>query len=159
MKGPFCKTSANTNEAYRKIMISRIKLYIIMFILGLITIAVSIAAKSIDSVKLSQQALDFYSGLGCGISAISSLIIIITAVSLCNDEKVKKERIEHSDERLLEIRRKSLSVAGICSYISMYLIGLIGGLFYPILLIVLSVFTAIYTLAYFITHIIYTKIM
>ena len=69
---------------------------------------------------------------------------------LNNDEKLKKSRLNNTDERIQEIRIKAFCVATYVMLGALYATGLIGGLFYSVLVKVLLFIASTFFLAYMI---------
>ncbi len=157
MMGLFCGSKASNNEAYKKIIRQRMRIMLLLFILGSITLAVSLLAKNLWSVKVDDSMLGVYTGAGAGLSAAAIVIWIKNKRILTDEEKIKKDRLSNTDERLQEINRKALRTATIILLIGLYAIGLIGGLFYPILVKVLFFLISIFLFAYLVTYKIYER--
>lgn len=152
MRGLFCGGKANNDEEYKKVVKSRMNMMIIIFVIGSITLTVSLLAKNVWIVAISKQMLDVYSGLGTGIIVISAALWINNKLILADDVKLKKSRLNSTDERIQEISNRAFKAAGTVLLIALYITGLIGGLFYPVLvqllLSLLCVFLAAYAAAY-----------
>lgn len=157
MMGLFCGSKASNNEAYKKIIRQRMRIMLLLFILGSITLAVSLLAKNLWSVKVDDSMLGVYTGAGAGLSAAAIVIWIKNKRILTDEGKIKIDRLSNTDERLQEINRKALRTATIILLIGLYAIGLIGGLFYPILVKVLFFLISIFLFAYLVTYKIYER--
>jgi len=159
MRGLFCSTVARTNEEYRKVVKTRMNAMVILFIIGVITLAVSLLAEFRWTVTINDRMLGVYTGVGTGLSFASVSIWIMNRKLLNNEEKLKESRLSYSDERIKEISNKAFRVAAVVLLIVLYGIGLIGGLFYPFLMKVLGACVGIFVCAYLISYFIYSKRM
>ena len=152
MMGLFCGSKANNNEEYKRVIRLRMNIMLLLFVLGVTTLAVSILAKSVWMVKIDDRMLGVYTGAGAGLSIVAIVIWIRNKLILSDENKIKNDRLSNTDERLQEISRKAFRAATAILLISLYATGLIGGLFYPILvkvlLVLISIFLFVYVLAY-----------
>lgn len=159
MKGLFCGCSANSNEEYKKVIKTRMKIMILLFVIGNITLAVALLAKNIWTVSINEHMLGVYSGVGVGLMAASVILWIKNKLILADEEKLKKSRLSNTDERIQEISNKALRVGTIVLLIALYALGLIGGLFYPVLVKILLSMVFVFLIAYLIAYKIYEKRM
>lgn len=157
MRGLFCGSRAANNEEYKKVIRNRMKVMLLIFILGGITLAVSIFAKDVWKVKLSDKMLGVYTGAGAGLAAAACVMWFRNKWVLRKEERIKKERLLNTDERLQEINHKALRAATVVLLAGLYAAGLIGGLFYPILVTVLFALISIFLLAYLFAYKIYER--
>ncbi|MDO5291555.1 MAG: DUF6442 family protein [bacterium] len=71
---------------------------------------------------------------------------------LRDEEKLRKARIANTDERNIAIQRKAMQTAFFIMLVAMYLVMLIGGIWYPVLAqtisLLLCVFLVVYLIAY-----------
>ena len=159
MKGLFCSSKANNNEEYKKDVKARMKIMIIIFAIGSITLITSLLAKNMQSVAVSRQMLNVYSGVGTGLIVGSAALWIKNKIILADDEKLKKSRLDSTDERIREIANKAFKAAGTVLLFALYVTGLIGGLFYPFLVRLLLYLICIFFAAYVTAYRIYEKRM
>jgi len=103
--------------------------------------------------------LGVYSGTGTGIAVASFVLFLKNFFNLRNEEKLNAERVQNCDERNLELNQKAFQVAGLFMVGCLYIVGLIGGLFYPILVRVLLGLLSIFIFVYLITYKIYERKM
>ena len=154
-----CRT-AHTDEEYRSILSRRERTYLIMLILGIVTFAAAGAAELFSwNVALDSHALGFYSGIGTGMAFGAATLLIRLRKTLKDPDALRKARIRDTDERVAEIGRRATATAGYALLIAVYLLGIIGGMFYPQLLLLLVVLPLVFLLAYLISAFIYNKIM
>lgn len=159
MKGLFCTTTAKNNEEYRKIIRNRmIYMFTILFI-GLTTLTISLLADYVWTVKISEQMLSVYCGAGTGLTIVAIILLIKNSLLLKSEEKLKESRLSNSDERIQDISNRSFRIASIFLLIGLYAVGLIGGLFYPILMQVLSIMVCLFLVAYVVSFKVFEKIM
>ncbi len=157
MMGLFCGSKASNNEAYKKIIRQRMRIMLLLFILGSITLAVSLLAKNLWLVKIDDRMLGVYTGAGAGLSIVAIVIWIRNKLILSDENKIKNDRLSNTDERLQEISRKAFRAATAILLISLYAAGLIGGLFYPILVKVLFILISIFLFVYVLSYKIYER--
>ncbi|NFH80211.1 hypothetical protein FDA09_00495 [Clostridium botulinum] len=159
MIGFMCKYKTNNNEEYKKVIKARMNLMGLIFVIGSITVTASLMSKVIWKSSINPHIIDIYSGCGIGLVVASVIKWVQNKSILENEEKLKQSRLKNNDERILEINNKSLKLAGIVLLSSLYLVGLIGGFFYPILAQVLLTMVCVFFVTYFISYKIYDKKM
>lgn len=159
MMGLFCACKAKNNEEYKKVIKTRMNIMILLFIAGAITLVVSLLAEKIWPVSISEYMLGIYSGVGTGLMAASVILWIKSKWILADDEKLKKSRLSSTDERLQEISQKAFRMAASILLLVLYGVGLIGGLFYPILVKVILGMGSFFLIVYIIAYKVYEKRM
>ncbi len=159
MRGIFCITAATTNEEYRKELKKKNFICIFMMILGLAVAVTVVIAEKRGTVGLSSHIMGVYCGVASGIAFGGLILLIKNLRTLANEDKLKQSRVENSDERLTEIRSKSIQVA-IMVMMAVCLVGaLIGGIFYPFLIKALLVVLYTFLLSYIIAFAVYKRKM
>ncbi|OSA90223.1 UNVERIFIED_ORG: hypothetical protein B2H95_10710 [Clostridium botulinum] len=148
-----CKS--NNNEEYKKAIKARMNLMALIFVLGSIMIIVSLVAKTL----INDEMIIIYSSFGIGLVVVSALKWRENKFILGNEERLKQSRVYSNDERIIEINSKALKVSGLVLLISVYLVALIGGIFYPILAKALLSMACIFIVTHFISYKIYDKKM
>lgn len=148
MRGILCGSKAKTNEEYRKVLKSRMKIMVGIVIIGIITATVGFGAEYYWEVPINDQMLGVYSGIGTGLFVAGVGLWIKNRLLLNNDEKLKESRLNNTDERIQEIVNKAFRIAAYTMLVSLYATALIGGLFYPILVKVLMFIVCTFLLAY-----------
>ncbi len=159
MKGILCSTKARNNEEYRKVIKRRMQLSALIGAIGLLTTALSLMAEYVWGLEISDHILGVYCGMGCGLLAGCIVLWIKQGRLLKDEEKLTQSRLENADERIEEINNKALRSALIFLLVALYAIGLIGGIFYPILTRVLAILVAFFILVYLIARKVYEKKM
>lgn len=159
MIGFLCKYKANNNEEYKRVIKARMNLMVLIFAIGSITIILSLMAKTLWKISINESMIDVYSGFGVGLVVVSIIMWLKNKSILGNEEKLKQSRLNNNDERLVEINNKALKVAGLVLLMSLYFVGLIGGIFYPILAKVLLIMVGVFLVTHFISYRIYNKKM
>lgn len=152
MLGIFCGNECSTNEEYKGFIKKRIVCFIGVIILGVITLIVTFLGNKIFSGSISEKMLGIYTGFGSGLIFAGAILLIKNSVLLKNEEKLRKRRIENTDERNKEISLKATRVALGVMLVTMYLVALIGGLWYPELTKILLILVGIFLLAYLIAY-------
>lgn len=152
MLGLFCSSDCKTNDEYKKVIKARILIFIGLIVLGVITLIVTFLGDSYLNLKISESMISTYSGFGTGITVVGIILLIKNVSILNNEEKLRKVRISNTDERIKEINLKASKVALGFMLVTMYLVGLIGGIWYPVitqvLFSIICVFLVVYVIAY-----------
>lgn len=152
MLGMFCGSDCKTNEEYKKLIKGRILFFIGVIILGGITLLVTFLGDRYFNLKISEYMMGTYSGVGTALIVVGILLLIKNILLLNNEEKLRKVRIINTDERNKEISLKASRIALAVMLVTMYLVALIGGLWYPeitqILLFIICLFLLAYVIAY-----------
>lgn len=159
MRGLFCGTNAKNNEEYKVHVKAKMNILLLVLFIGMATLAVSLMAEFQWSVNISEHMLGVYTGVGTGLIFAAVILWVKNRRLLNNEEKLKESRINSSDERMKEISSKAFRVAAVFLLITLYAIGLIGGLFYPLLVKLLLGCVTVFLLAYVIAYKIYEKKM
>lgn len=159
MNGLFCSSKAKTNEEYRQVIKTRMNRMILLLGIGLLTVVISIVAQQNDAFSISDQMVYVYRGAGSGLAFAAIVLWLRNKKILQDEQKLKESRLSNTDERLQEIGRISFRIASLTLLIALYLVGLIGGLFYPILMDVLSGLVCVFLVVYFVTFKMYEKRM
>ena len=159
MKNFFCTTTPKTNEEYKNVIKKRMKVMVGLMVIGVITFLASILGELYLKTPVSDKVLGIYTGLGSSLF-IAGLVLWIKNIKIINnEEKLRESRLNNTDERNQEIARKALNIAAYVMLASLYVIGLIGGIFYPILFNVLSFIVCIFLLTYVVAYKYYNKKM
>ena len=154
-----CRT-AHTDDEYRNVLRRRQRSFVAMLLLGIVTFAAAGAAELFSwNVALDSHALGFYSGIGTGMAFGAATLLIRLRKTLKDPDALRKARIRDTDERVAEIGRRATATAGYALLIAVYLLGIIGGMFYPQLLLLLVVLPMVFLLTYLISAFIYNKTM
>jgi vacuolar-type H+-ATPase subunit I/STV1 len=148
MRGILCVSDVKTNEEYREVIKNRMKIMIVLIILGIITAAIGFSAEFYFDVPVNDQMIGVYSGVGVGLFIVGTILLIKNKMLLKDEKKLKESRLNNTDERINEISNKAFKIASYAMIITLYLIALIGGLFYPILAEVLLFIVCVFLLFY-----------
>ncbi len=138
MRGFFCRTTAKTNEEYRKVVKLRMLIMAFVGIAGAATLVVALVARNIWEVAINEQMLGVYAGVGTGLLVGGIVLLIKDALLLRNEERLKNSRLECSDERNEEISNKAVKFTLAVVLFALYGVTLIGGLYYPILVKIMT---------------------
>ncbi|WP_294167090.1 hypothetical protein [uncultured Clostridium sp.] len=152
MLGMFCGSDCKTNEEYKGVIKERIVLFIGIVILGLITLVITLFGDRYLNLKISEKMISTYSGFGTGLTVVGVVLLIKNIRILKNEEKIRKARISNTDERNKEISLKSSKIALGFMLATMYLVGLIGGIWYPAITQVLFNIICLYLIVYLIAY-------
>lgn len=159
MKNIFCTTTLKTNDEYKNVIKKRMKVMIGLMVIGVITFLASILGELYFKTPVSDKVLGTYTSLGSSLFTVGLVLWIKNKRILNNEEKLRQSRLNNTDERNQEIARKALNIAAYAMLASLYVIGLIGGIFYPILFNVLSFIVCIFLLTYVVAYKYYNKKM
>lgn len=155
----FTRKSAKTDEEYRRVLRGKCRIYWILVALGVVTGATALLAWLLDWGQFSDHTMGFYTGVGVGLIAGGVLKLVQTYLILRNPEKLHRQRMEAGDERRGEIARRALGIGGVALLIAVYLVGFIGGIFYPILFQLLLLLVMVFSLTYLIAWGVLNKTM
>lgn len=159
MRGLLCGTTARTNEEYKKVVKVRMNRFLGLGAIGAVTLTLGLLAEFYWRLDVREEMLGVYTGMGTGLVLVSVILWVKNRVLLASEEKLKESRINNSDERIKEISDQAFRTAAVIMLGVMYLISLIGGLFYPVLVQVLLAVVSIFALTYLISYHIYNKKM
>ena len=132
-----CQEGQNTDEHFRRFIKTRCLIFLVLGILGFFTALLPWLAETF-AWDINAHNLGYFSGMGSGLFGASVVVYFRLRRTLKNPEKFRKERVKYYDERLREITRRAWALAGFVLLISLYLVCIVGGLFYPILHIILA---------------------
>ena len=159
MMNPLSTNNIHTDEDFKEVLKRKNLIFIGMFILGALTIATLLLTEII--YETHQHA--FFSGVGTSLIVAGAVLFIKNHRIMGNPELLKATRIKYTDERVLDIRSKSILVATAVLLVGMYLICFIGGLIYPIFFSLLSkllmVLVCLFLVTYRIAFSVYNKKM
>lgn len=151
MKNLFCNTKTKSNEEHKKVIENRMKRFLLICVIGIVTGAVPYLVKIIGKVNVSDHILAFYFGVGTAFIVAGICLWRKDFLLLKSEEKIKEDRLKCCDERLNEIKNKSFRIASYFLLFIIYSLCLFGGLFYPMLtklgMILIYSFGAIYFIA------------
>ncbi len=159
MRGLLCGTTARTNEEYKKVVKVRMNRFLGIGIIGTLTLTLALLAEFYWKLAVKEEMLGVYAGMGTGLVAVSVILWIKNRMLLGNEEKLKESRVNNSDERIKEIGNQAFRMAAAVMLGAMYLISLVGGLFYPMLVQVLLAVVSVFALTYLVSYRIYDKKM
>lgn len=148
MRGILCGSTVRTNEEYKEVIKSRMKIMVVIIIVGIITAAVGFLSEFYFHVPINEHMLGVYSGIGVGLFVVGTMLFIKNRLMLNNDEKLKESRLNNTDERNQEISNKAFRIASYTMLAALYAVALVGGLFYPILAEVLFFLVCVFVLTY-----------
>lgn len=152
MKGILCATKAMTNEEYRQELVKKRIYYVLIIMVGVITLAITYFA-SANGIEFNEHLHGTFAGMGTGLILAGVVLIIKTQMTLSSEEKLKAARLNNSDERNMEISSRAFRSAALIMIISFYVTALIGSIMIDerliqLLLVNMSVLLAGYILSY-----------
>ena len=128
MMNLFTPCKVTTLEAFKQSLYTKIKIFILMILLGFITLVVGLLPQFTNLLTLEDYASGFLTGFGTGLIILGIIFIIRTNKILKDEAKLKEERLKVQDERNLMICNHSIKVATFIVLITLY-ICLIASLF------------------------------
>jgi len=144
---------AVTDEEYLSVLRRKRAVYVVMLVLGLITAVVALLAYGMEwDIAVTDHNMGFFCGVGSGLTGGSIAMLLRLRRTLRDQKRLREERVKYTDERLREIARRAWVVAGLMLLIALYLVGIIGGLFYPVLHTVLAVLAGVFLVTYAVTY-------
>lgn len=152
MLGIFCSTNFTSNEEYKKHLKKRNYKLAGLFVLGIVTFVVAILAQYVWKVSVSENIMSTYMGVGSGLIAASVILFVKNTILLKDEERMKKARIESSDERNQYISAKATKIALGVLLIGIYFVMLIGGLWNSILAEIMSLLICLFVVVYCIAY-------
>ena len=149
-----------TDEDYLRVLRRRRRIYIGMLFLGIVTFfAAEFAVVLKWNIALETFHLGFYSGVGTGMAFGAAVLLLRNHKAMKDPKRLRTERIQYTDERVQEISRRAIAAAGYALLMAVYLVCLIGGMFYPELLMLMAGLAGVFLLTYVISFFVYNKIM
>jgi len=148
MNGIFCGKASSSNEEYKKVIRFKMRIFCVLFLVGAVTFFGTLFIMFRFSSILSDYQSGVYSGIGCGLMGAAVALWIKNKMLLGNEEKLKQSRLANSDERNIEISQKAMRIAAMALIVALYLVGIVGGFFYPVLIKVLLFLVCIFLLVY-----------
>ena len=148
MNGIFCGKASSSNEEYKKVIRFRMRIFCVLFLVGAVTFSGTLFIMFRFSSILSDYQAGVYSGIGCGLMGAAVALWIKNKMLLGNEEKLKQSRLANSDERNIEISQKAMRIAAMALIVALYLVGIVGGFFYPVLIKVLLFLVCIFLFVY-----------
>ncbi|MEY8265860.1 hypothetical protein AALA79_05720 [Lachnospiraceae bacterium 64-25] len=133
IKGFLCSTTARTNEEYRKVLKRRNIGKLALTLAGALIAGTAFYAEQTQKTALTEEMIGLYCGFGIGLAVAGIALLIKGLILMGNEEKLKQERLENADERLVEIRNKAASTTCMVMLLVICVGGMIYGLFVPIL--------------------------
>ena len=154
MKGDY-----STNEGYRKIVKKKAAVMLALMCLGLITIIVVEVCKRCFGINISDFTDGTYKGIGTGLMVAGGLLYLKRISMLKNEDKLKKARIEESDERLHAITDAAWRVATIVLLLAMYAELLLAGIGMPEVIRIIEPLIAVFFVTYLVAYKVISKKM
>ena len=157
MLGMFCGTNVTSNEEYRKYVKKRIKVSSLLIVFGVLTMGVVFMVETIWNMELVSYTLGLYSGFASGLIAGGIVLILKNRKLLKEEDKLRQARIAASDERNQQISTQASKIAIAILLTGMYLVMLIGGMWYPILTKMIAFLIVLFVFAYCVAYRIVSK--
>ncbi len=154
---------------FRKRVKAGMILFIVMGLVGVFTALLPAVAPSLEGplfnppaaqeLRELQQRLNFFGGMGSALAGCSLVFVIKNYSIMTDPAKLRKARIENKDERTMDITQKARGVAGYALLLALYLGGIIGGIYYPVLHMAMAILVMVYMVSYLAAWWFYNKRM
>lgn len=148
---------ARTDEEYKVVLKAKIKLYISMSLVGVITLVVAMLSIKGSTGHQSDFLSGVYTGTGSAILAVSIVRIIRTRGIVKNAAKIREKRLEAHDERNILVAQKAHFLSGSVVFILAYIGILSAGFFSMAVFWTLWAFVVIYLVLFLLIKIYYNK--
>ena len=159
MLGIFCCKENLSNEEFKAHIKKKTWGLTVLLVIGIISLVALILLKIYCGIGADNQMAGYYTGFCGGLVGACIVFILKNRAILKDEEKLKKAKIEMSDERNAQINTYALKVALAVLFVGMYFIMLIGGLWYPVLTEVLTTIVLLFLASYMIARGIISKRM
>lgn len=156
MKGIFCSTSAKTDGEYREYLKKRITALTVLGMIGLATILAVLLTNQFAKDSLNGYD-SFIMGVGSGLLCASVILIIKLRRVMNDSEKLRRARIQATDERNIQISTAAMKVTLAVMLAADYIIMFVGGFRYPILTKIAAIIVCTAILAYLIAYKVLSK--
>lgn len=152
MRGIICSLGNSedyaTNETYRKIVKRKAFIAGVIMVLGAATIAADLVAQFLLGPEMNDFRKGFFSGAGTGLFFGGAILMIKRIAMLKSEDKLKKARIEESDERNRKIADIAMRIATVILLAAMYVAMIVSGFIMPEMMKLLSFLVCFFLLAY-----------
>ena len=125
----FVGTTVKTNEEFRKVLEKKIKIFIVVMIIGIITAGIAILNEVFGIIVTDSWLSGVYAGLGTGLIAASIVQIIRFKKILKDENLIKEERLRTQDERNQMISIKAMRAAIITVLFLSYAVLLVAAFY------------------------------
>lgn len=150
-------TTAKTDDEYKEILTGRIRLWLLLGLVGLATLIVGIIA-GLGAVGHQSSFLSgLYTGIGFAFLAISIARVLGTKKILKDELKIRQMRLKAQDERTILISQKALSMTAVILLITMYIGMLVMGFIDLIIFWILWSLIMCFTVVYLLVRVYYEK--
>lgn len=155
MKGILCSTKAITNEEFKQELEKKKRIYFLISAFGVMLVFLSVINPS--NKLLSDTIQEVFSGMGFGLMLVGGLLVVKVQYVLRDEDRMKMERLNHSDERNIEINHRSFRSAAWILILSLYITGLAGSVLIDERLLVFMLVNIVILLVGYLLSYIYYK--
>ncbi|MDO5423618.1 MAG: hypothetical protein Q4F41_07830 [Eubacteriales bacterium] len=159
MRGIFCSQVTKSDEEYCEVLKKRKTRMVGLFLLGLAAMGISAWAEWSGKAVIADYMLGVYCGGGTGLMLGAVILWFQQNALLKNERKRKERRMEEADERVAEISNRAYRTAATMLLVGLYLTGLVGGLFEPLMVKILLFLVCIFMFSYLVAFRYYEKKM
>lgn len=121
MRGIFNDTQAINNDEYRLVLARKRSFYVVVIMLGLFTLTLPMLIN-----QGNDHIHSIFSGIGVGMIAAGCILILKIQHTLRDEKRLKADRLNNTDERLVEIAQRAFITASIVMLCSLYISAIIG---------------------------------
>lgn len=148
MKGLFCsECKARNNEEFRQVLQKRARSVWILFGIGVCTAIAGFVA-GYFWVEILPHQIGMAAGTGTGLAIGSILALLRINKRLHDEDKLKAERLKETDEREREISSKALKATAKLLLAALYIVMIVGSMFYEPCMVVCSLLIVIFFIGY-----------
>jgi len=159
MSGIFCSRKIATDEEYRKLTKRRMVRQIMILVIGIITLVINEYTRRAGISNIPEFGQGILSGTGSGLIGAGVIFLIKTIGLLRDEKKLRKARIEESDERNITMNTESIKIATIVLLFAMYAVFLLGIFITMDITLVIAGLLMLFFAVYIISMIVCSKVM
>lgn len=138
--------------------LKRLNRYYLATAIMLITcLVILFLGTSFYELKINQRASDYLSGFLLAIAVILFIYVIRNQKLMKDPKLLKKERIKNSDERNVEIMKKSLQFTSYFMVIALVLTSVAGSFLSEVIMQMASLLIALFFISYLVCYLYFKK--
>ncbi|MFC4771815.1 hypothetical protein [Enterococcus hermanniensis] len=145
------------DQKYLKSLKRRNHYYLIAALILVACLAILFLGTSYYELKINQRASDYLSGFLLAIAAVLFIYVIRNRKLIKDPKLIKRERIKNSDERNVEIMKKSLQFTSYFMMITLVLTSVIGSFLSEAIMQMASLLIALFFISYLLCYLYFKK--
>ncbi|MDT2674458.1 DUF6442 family protein [Enterococcus dongliensis] len=151
------KEATKSDQEYRKKLKRQNLIYLMIVIFMLACSGILFVGTTWYELAIKDRAVGFLLGFFLSLSVVFMIYIIRNRRAMNDSEKLKKQRIEKTDERNLEIASKALQITGYVMATVLVLLSLIGSFISKNLMFTASSLLYVFLTSYLICYVYFRK--